>query len=609
MSNFLPVIPNVKRFPLLLLVGLAVGLMGTPVAQAEEDSKFVLTGYVSTQGGIFVDPESSDSEWWNFSDSNIVMGPDGKPLLDSGGNPYSEYQHADVQPSLESGLPNNKFREFPTKHGDKFLKPSMLRSTIFLEADWTPWDKVNIHAIFRGVRSLQLAVDDDAQPPVPGDVVNKREWVQDNYYTENDLRELYVSFEATDWWYFRVGKQQVSWGEIGQYRLLDVVNPVDSTWHFGPFESFEDQRIPNYMLNTNIEISAMQGSLDLLWVPMLDDPKDLVNPPLTFVGAWGLPPSPVQDDKGIASEKIARKLFEYPQRRWEDSRAGARWKGSLGAGTFNYTLMYFYGHQYTPPVPKYYVARAPIPYTDANGIYQARPDEGTDVYIYYPRQQVFGFSTEYAFDNPLGVVMRVEAAMTPWRTFSTNSLQTTALQHVRESQGLEPVPELDKDDHREPYTGKKGVDAAAAKTYFRSHEKHVVNYAVQLMRPTMIRWLNPSSSVLLVLQVMHSVVLDFDRTEQLIDIPGYDSSVTKEHDVKIVAVATSKYLSGMVVPKIVAIYAPPRAAIIFGTLSLAFGNHWRMRLMASTFISDNPYRGIGLFRDRDEVNLSVMYQF
>lgn len=584
-------------------LALAVLTLGAPAARAGEDEdKFVLTGYVQTQFGIFLDPEKGDSEWWNFRELTIV---DGKP----------QYKWAKTQPSLSNGLPNDSYREFPTRHGDKFLTPSMMRSVLVLEADWNPWDDVNLHAIFRGVRALQVSSDHQAQPPIPGDVPNYASWVRDTFYNENDLREIYVTATPTDWWTLKLGRQQVCWGEIGQYRLLDVVNPQDTTWHFGALESFEDTRIPLYMVNTTFDLAAIESSLDLVWIPMLDEASDLVTTPLTFVGAWGLPLAPVQDDKGIAKEKIARKIFEYPADKLEDSRVGARWKGTLADGQLNYTLVYFYGHQLTPPIPKYYISRAPEPYYDLHGQRQDHPDEGTDVYLEFPRQHTVGFSTEFALDNPIGAAIRVEAALEPFRVFPTNSLETSALMVEREALykagklDEEAVPKLDAKDHSKPYRGTEGVDTWASKTYFRQTEKHVLNYAVQIMRPTMARWLNPASNLMVVVQLMHSVVLDYSEADNLIDIPGYDSSKTREHDIKLITSMFTNYLHGMLTPRLTVIYALPKDAIISASLGVVLGNHWRLNLQGNMFMGENPYRGVGLFRDRDEVNLSILYQF
>ena len=86
-------------------------------------------------------------------------------------------------------------------------------------------------------------------------------------------------------------EEKVAWGEIGQYRLLDVVNPSNDTWHFGPLESFEDTRIPLWIVKGLVEFPSIDHSLEIVWLPGIDRPQDMVTVPLSFVGAWGPPRS------------------------------------------------------------------------------------------------------------------------------------------------------------------------------------------------------------------------------------------------------------------------------------------------------------------------------
>ncbi len=76
------------------------------------------------------------------------------------------------------------------------------------------------------------------------------------------VRELYADFYAAGvrW---RVGKQQVVWGESDGLKVLDVINPQD----FREFNlpEFEDSRIPTWMLNAEVEVA--DGSLQLLVIP------------------------------------------------------------------------------------------------------------------------------------------------------------------------------------------------------------------------------------------------------------------------------------------------------------------------------------------------------
>ena len=534
------------RRSLVGLVGLVLlaGWQGSASAQYGFEPRFEIGGYLSTQVGVFF---STD-----------------------------EYREEKGQTGAMR----------PVNHGDKLGELSMFRNTLFIEMDWQPWEPVSLHAIFRGVLSLGVPADEtEAEPPFPREAGNLGNWVRDRYYTEADLRELYLSIEATDWWSIRIGRQQVSWGELGQYRLLDVVNPTDTTWHFGPVESFEDTRIPLWMLDMLIEIRPLKGALELVWIPLLDKPERTVTTPLTFTGAWGLPLAPEQIDPSVHATKIYRKIFRYPGGDIEDSRVGVRWKGEVG--NITYSMAYMYTHQLSPPIPTHHILR--------------NSAQGFDVYLDYPRQHILGGSLEIPFESPFGVVMRLELAYEPNRQFAGSTEATAALNLLGEGIGYELIPY-------------EGVDPASAsgrytKTYLAHETKHVITYGIQLMRPTMIRALNPTQNFIFVLQFMHEVVVDFDASEHLISVPGFDSTPLKQHSFVLVGVVTTNYLNGMIQPVLIGAYLPPADGFMSAQLRFVFGNHWRIQLAMNMFWGADPYNSVGFFRDRDEFNLKVVYQF
>ena len=77
------------------------------------------------------------------------------------------------------------------------------------------------------------------------------------------IRELYwQTYGDNSFW--RIGKQQVVWGEADGIKLLDVINPQD----FREFilDDFDDSRIPLWMMNAQINTSD-SGILQLLVIP------------------------------------------------------------------------------------------------------------------------------------------------------------------------------------------------------------------------------------------------------------------------------------------------------------------------------------------------------
>jgi hypothetical protein len=78
-----------------------------------------------------------------------------------------------------------------------------------------------------------------------------------------ELRELYwETFGDNSFW--RIGKQQVVWGEADGLKLLDVINPQN----FREFvlDDFEDSRIPLWMLNAEFTLTE-NSVLQVLWIP------------------------------------------------------------------------------------------------------------------------------------------------------------------------------------------------------------------------------------------------------------------------------------------------------------------------------------------------------
>jgi uncharacterized repeat protein (TIGR01451 family) len=118
-------------------------------------------------------------------------------------------------------------------------------------------------------RSCQSALDPNCVCP-PGQVCTGRGIYtrtgspsRDALAYENRMREAYIDLARADipddWgtagkvlgWLLptsaRLGRQQVIWGESDYFRLMDVINPLDTTWHLG-FEEWDKLRIPLWLI-------------------------------------------------------------------------------------------------------------------------------------------------------------------------------------------------------------------------------------------------------------------------------------------------------------------------------------------------------------------------
>jgi hypothetical protein len=473
----------------------------------------------------------------------------------------------------------------PIDHGQRPGSLSIARATLQLEAHWDVVDAIALHAIVRGVRSLRLAGDGYAQVPEPAlDPSERRDfardWVHENYYTEFDLREFYLDLEPAAWLSMRLGRQQIAWGETSSFRLLDVINPTNNAWHFGALESFEDTRIPLWMADVNVYLDRLDATLELLWIPLLDRPRDTVTVPLTFAGAWGLPYS-----NAPTNFFTARRDLRYPGGRLADSRGGFRWKGTLGPHA-SYSLVYFYTHQINSPIPVYFMQAL------EGGVAKTLDDGVTPLVevavLEFPRQHIAGFTLEYAFESPINTLLRVEASLEPNRTYPER-LDTGARQ----------------EDKSNP-----------ARYSFHPSQELVFNYALSLQRSAMLRFLNPSQSFLLFAQFTHSVVptLQTDgKDARLVEVPIYNDWQAQKHSFACVFQARTSYLHGAVSPRITGAWLPNLYAGDSGFYSIdvefRLATNYLLNVRVTDFLGKDPYRELGLFRDRDELHAAFTIQY
>jgi hypothetical protein len=483
----------------------------------------------------------------------------------------------------------------PRDHGQKPGTMSIARATLQLEAQWNINEYIGLHAIVRGVRSLRLDADQYARPPQQ-DLAAYREgrsagndfdtmgrshqdWVHENLYSELDLREFYLDLFPKEWLSMRIGRQQVMWGDIAGYRILDQVNPENTTWHFGSLEQTEDIRIPNWIWLTTFDMPKIDHSLEVLWIPMVDRPKDTVTVPLSFVGAWGIP-----YPNAPTSFFSPNLNFRYPGRDFNDQRVGLRWKGNLGNYT-SYSLQYLYTHQMGPPVvTDGYYGNFYTGEIDRTGqpVIAPNPDgsETRVINLDFPRMHIAGFSLEQNIPA-LGTIARLEAAFEN-RTYSGR-------------------------------TDNPGAPDSSRPHYLTFHSERLptIKYAVQLQRPTMIRWLNPSANFLLVGQFLHTYLPTYDMPKsdadiKLVHVVSFNAWALQKHHYTIALLARTTYLNGRITLEAKGAWLPNPYSKDSGfyTVDVGYrmGPHYRLNIRVTDFVGKDPYRDMGLFRDRDEIH-------
>lgn len=231
-------------------------------------------------------------------------------------------------------------------------------------------------------------------------------WAQ-SAHGEISLREFYLDAE---WFgsYWRIGKQQVVWGQADGLKVLDVVNPQS----FREFilDDFDDSRIPLWMLNVEVPVGK-DDTLQFLWIPdttyhelaELGTPYQITSPRLIPGVPDGVPvnlSSPLKPDHFLA-----------------DSDFGLRYSSFRGG--WDITVNYLYHYQ-----------DFPVPYQDldAGGV-TIQPD--------YERSHLLGGTLSNSFGD---FTLRAEIG---YSTDSFNISKNISTRGVANSPELASVLGLD----------------------------------------------------------------------------------------------------------------------------------------------------------------------
>ncbi len=161
-----------------------------------------------------------------------------------------------------------------------------------------------------------------------------------------EVREAFVDLVLPPFT-LRLGRQQVVWGETDNFRALDVINPLNLSWHWSR-EAWEDIRIPLWMARGIYDIGKIgpleESFVEAIWIPW-DFRRNKIDThprrPWAFRGA--------RLDETANSAVIGNQLFDLdqsvrdrkPDKRLKNGQAGARLKAVWG--DIDLSLNYFYG--------------------------------------------------------------------------------------------------------------------------------------------------------------------------------------------------------------------------------------------------------------------------
>ena len=381
----------------------------------------------------------------------------------------------------------------------------------------------------------------------------------DNFKQAYDLWECYGDITKGPV-FFRIGRQSLSWGETDVFRLLDMINPLDSTYG-GIFEDLDDQRIPLWMLRGSYNLGdlgpAASLTLEGFWVPGNWDTRVAPVPPAGTPYAVPLPPAPLAV------------LVETPSKVMSNSRWGVRMQAVL-LDSVNFSVGHYKSFMDVPS--------SVLNVQDTGGLL---PDFSLEVY--YDDVQVTGGTLSW-WESHLDVVVRAEAA---W--FWKESVFIPEENAPLIPTGL-PIP------------GLEALPAQGHKT-----ERDILRWMIGFDKNVWLRKLNKTQTFLVSMQYFSQWISNYDdRIKQAVSIYPDASNYASQKEVEstFTFLATTMYMSGRIMPQMVVAYDVRGAWMVQPSVNYIF-EPFRFMIQYSAIYGS--FTNFGFFRDRDQISFVFSY--
>lgn len=442
---------------------------------------------------------------------------------------------------------------------------NMMRGTIFLQYDTRIADIAKATLIYRGSREYETNYLEglDDQPFQSGDLMH--------LYNESDLREWYLDFSAAtiDW---RIGRQQVVWGETDSFQALDIVHGFDFTWRSTLEAENEELRIPLIIINGTKTFDSLNGALQVIVRPGLDDDEDVGHLIPFEGGRWGQNGSRAFN---VLNNPVFPVPFNYDHRSGDtdDPSYGAKWSGTIG--NVGYSLNYYHTLNLEPVINSSIAPHKEAP-------------SGSFAEFILPEIDIVGGSFNW-YSAPLDLVFRGEAAIT-----------------------------LDK-----PYNiGYVGSDlynmagGAIPGGFFGVKEKDTarVMFGIDKTNLNLTQLLKTSQPSFLTFQVFDTWIPGFKDSDQLTN----GTSKRHEHEVTASVALGLNYKYDTIQPSLAAIWdVTSGGGALVESINFVFGDHWRLKFTAVQFLLSQQTcdldprctHAFGGFYTGDQIDARLTYQF
>ena len=236
-----------------------------------------------------------------------------------------------------------------------------------------------------------------------------------NDHASFSIRELYFDGELYDqeslpdmeW---RIGKQQVVWGQADGLKVLDIVNP--QSYREFILDQFEDSRIPLWMVNLTF-IVGDNSTLQLLWIPDTTYHELAASESLYEVTSTERTPFV----NPAPSQNVYLDAANKPSKAFKDSDFGFRYKAFWHGWDVTFNYLHYY--------------------QDLAVFYQENTSEAIVIKPVYERSHLIGSSLSNVFGD---VTLRAEIG---YQTDTFHSANTSNTGGINRHQELSSVIGVD----------------------------------------------------------------------------------------------------------------------------------------------------------------------
>lgn len=432
-------------------------------------------------------------------------------------------------------------------------------------------------------------------------------------YNSDELREIYVDFSIGPRLHFRLGRQQVAWGETDFLRALDVVQGYDMRWRSFIETENEELRKPGTMANITFDIPEIEGSLQLLWRPgKIDAASDYGNSMDLFGGRWA--PTPLQG-MNITSW-LTHPNYHHREGDVDDDQYGLRWNGVFQQ--VGYSLAWWHGNAQNVVIN----CRRTLPGTSVVIAPDCHPWHGREPELVlneaftgemiWPEIDVFG-ATANAYLAPVDGVLRLEAAYVPNQPWNVGTQNFIGMRTLGEGMPgkLDRFPGI-----ANRYLGMglwvpglSGVTEKDTLTTMVGFDKNL----------KLMKWLKTSRPSVASLQVFDTWILGDTKKADIVEVITYGAQ-RREHSPLLTAGLFLNYDYDKINPGL-AFGVDLQTGDAFATpqVNFAFGDHWRILAEADLFFpqerkhyfgeKETRTHALGTNANNSQFMLRTSYQF